>query len=230
MVTLQEMALMKDLRARDTWMVFRIIGEFVGGFDTLRALGPAVSVFGSARTAEGHPYYDLGVEVGRSLAEEGYAVITGGGPGAMEAVSRGAKEAGGRAVGLNIRLPFEQMPNPFNSIEVDFDYFFARKVMFMRYAQAFVVLPGGFGTMDEFFEALTLIQTEKVPRVPLILVGSAYWTGLLTWFREQLLSLETISPEDMDLVQVVDTACEVTRILREHGPDRGPAPEVSPRA
>ena len=205
---------MQDLKAKDTWMVFRIIGEFVEGFDTLRDVGPAVSVFGSARLQPGDRYYDLAVEIGRELAKDGWAVITGGGPGIMEAASKGAAEAGGTSVGLNIKLPFEESANGFSTVSVDFDYFFARKVMFIRYAQAYVVLPGGFGTLDELTEALTLIQTNKIRNFPVVLVGSEFWRGWLDRARTSLVGLGTIDPADLDLMQVADSADEVLDLVR----------------
>ena len=206
---------MKDLKSSDTWMVFKIMGEFVEGFETLRTLGPAVSVFGGSRFTEDSPYYTLGVEVGRKLAKAGFAVITGGGPGIMEAGCKGAAGEGGEAVGLNIKLPFEQDANTFSTIKVDFDYFFARKVMFMRYAQAYVVLPGGFGTMDEFFEALTLIQTNKIRNFPVVLVGSDFWGGLLDWMGDRMVALGTISSDDRHIYSVVDTADEVLEVVQQ---------------
>jgi len=205
---------MQDLKAKDTWMVFRIIGEFVEGFDTLRDVGPAVSVFGSARLQPGDRYYDLAVEIGRELAKDGWAVITGGGPGIMEAASKGAAEAGGTAVGLNIKLPFEESSNGFSTLSVDFDYFFARKVMFIRYAQAYVVLPGGFGTLDELTEALTLIQTNKISNFPVVLVGTAFWRGWLEWARTSLVDLGTIDSADLDRMQLADSADEVLDLVR----------------
>jgi len=192
----------------DAWRVLRIQSEFVEGFGTLADLGPAISVFGSARTGEGTDEYALGVEIGRRLAEEGWAVITGGGPGAMESANRGADEAGGVSVGLGIELPFETGLNPWVGIGVDFRYFFARKVMFLRYAQGFVVLPGGFGTLDELFEALTLVQTGTVTRFPVVLVGTEFWGPLVEWIRGTLTARGMISPGDADLITVVDTAEE----------------------
>ena len=205
---------MKDLKASDTWMVFKIMGEFVEGFETLRKLGPAVSVFGGARFEEGDEQYHLGRAIGAKLAAAGFAVITGGGPGVMEACCRGASEAGGEAVGLNIKLPFEQDSNPYATIKVDFDYFFARKVMFMRYAQAYVVLPGGFGTMDELFEALTLVQTNKIKNFPIVLVGREFWSGLLEWLRATMVPAGTISAEDLSIYTLVDTPEEVLEAVR----------------
>ena len=206
---------MKDFKTEDTWMVFKILGEFVDGFETLRKLGPAVSIFGGARFPEDSREYRLGLEVAEALAREGWAVITGGGPGIMEAANRGAAMAGAPSVGLLIELPWETQANPFVNIEVDFDYFFARKVMFMRYAQAYVVLPGGFGTLDELFEALTLIQTAKIRNFPVVLVDSTFWKGLIDWIRETMLARKTISDKDMFLWKIADSAEEVVAIVKE---------------
>ena len=199
----------------DPWRALRILSEFVEGFDALAAIGPAVSVFGSARTPEGHPHYELARQIGRLLAESGYAVITGGGPGAMEAANRGCKEGGGLSVGCNIELPHEQDLNAYVDLSVEFRYFFARKTMFVKYADAFVILPGGFGTLDELFEALTLIQTGKISDFPVILVGSEYWRGLLEWVREVLIEYNAISARDMDLLRLTDDPDEVVRIVKE---------------
>jgi uncharacterized protein (TIGR00730 family) len=202
----------------DPWRSLRILSEFIEGFDALASLGPAVSVFGTARVHEGHPTYALAREIGRRLAQEGYAVITGGGPGAMEAANRGCQEAGGLSVGLNIELPHEQRLNPYVDLGVEFRYFFVRKVMFVKYADAFVILPGGFGTLDELFESLTLIQTTKIHHFPVILVGVAYWAGLLDWLRAVVLPAEAIAPGDLELFKVTDDPEEVIRILREFQP------------
>jgi len=188
----------------DPWRVMRIQSEFVEGFGALAEVGPAVSVFGSARTKPDHPDYAMAVEVGRGLAEAGYAVITGGGPGIMEAANKGASEAGGLSVGLGIELPFEQGMNHYVDLGVNFRYFFARKTMFVKYAEGFVVLPGGFGTFDELFEALTLVQTHKVTGFPLVLVGTDYWTGLLEWLRSAVLARGMIGEIDLDLITLVD--------------------------
>lgn len=193
----------------DPWRVLRIQGEFVEGFEELAELGPAVSLFGSARTKEDDPFYSAAVESARLLAEAGLAIITGGGPGMMEAGNRGAKLGGGISVGLNIELPFEQHLNPYLDIPIDFRYFFVRKVMFVKYAQAFVIFPGGFGTMDELFESLTLIQTGKISNFPVIMFGSEYWSGLLTWIKEKMLTGGKISPADLDLLTVTDSPEEV---------------------
>lgn len=198
----------------DPWRALRILSEFVDGFDAMAAVGPAVTVFGSARTGEGTPTYDLARTIGRKLAEAGYAVITGGGPGAMEGANRGCREGGGLSVGCNIELPHEQSLNAYVDLGVEFRYFFARKVMFVKYAVGFVILPGGFGTLDELFEALTLIQTGKVRHFPVILVGSAYWSGLLDWIRGTLLEAGAIGEGDLDLLQITDDPDEVVRLMR----------------
>ena len=201
----------------DPWRVMRIQSEFVEGFGALAEVGDAVSVFGSARTKPDSPIYAQGVEVGRRLAEAGYAVITGGGPGIMEAANRGASEAGGLSVGLGIELPFEQGLNEWVDLGVNFRYFFARKTCFVKYSQGFVVLPGGFGTFDELFESLTLVQTHKVTEFPIVLIGSDYWGGLLSWLRGPVVDTGTISPSDLDLIQVVDDPAEAVRIVADHG-------------
>ena len=198
----------------DPWRVLRIQSEFVEGFGLLSELPRAVSVFGSARTPADHPHYAAGVAIGAALAQAGYAVMTGGGPGAMEAANRGACEAGGLSVGLGIELPFEQELNEWVDVGITFRYFFVRKTMFVKYAQAFVILPGGFGTLDELFEALTLVQTRKVTRFPVILVGRDYWSGLLTWIRDTMAATGTISPGDLDLVTVTDDVGEVIAAIR----------------
>jgi uncharacterized protein (TIGR00730 family) len=197
----------------DTWRVLRIQAEFVEGFGALAELGRAVSVFGSARTPRDAPEYALAVEIGRLFAEAGYAVITGGGPGVMEAANRGACEAGGVSVGLGIELPFEQGMNEWVDIGVDFRYFFARKTMFVKYAQGFVVLPGGFGTLDELFEALVLVQTRKVTSFPVVLLGSDYWSGLVDWLRRTVLVHGNIASRDLDLFTIVDDPAEAVRIV-----------------
>ncbi|MDP9820532.1 LOG family protein [Nocardioides massiliensis] len=216
----------------DVWRVMKIQAEFVEGFDALSELGHAVSVFGSARTAADHPYYAHGLEVGRRLVEEGFAVITGGGPGAMEAANRGAQEAGGMSVGLGIELPHEQGMNPWVTHGINFRYFFARKMMFVKYAQGFIVLPGGFGTFDELFEALTLVQTQKVTSFPIVLVGTAYWRGLVDWLRDTAAAEGMISAADVDRLQLTDDLEEAVRAMveardvDEGGPGEGehPAP------
>ena len=198
----------------DPWRVLRIQSEFVEGFGLLAELPRAVSVFGSARTPRDHPHYAAGVQIGAALAQAGYAVITGGGPGAMEAANRGASEAGGLSVGLGIELPFEQDLNEWVDVGIAFRYFFVRKTMFVKYAEAFVILPGGFGTLDELFEALTLVQTRKVTRFPVILFGTAYWSGLVDWIRGTMGETGTISPADLDLFTVTDDVAEVVAVIQ----------------
>ena len=204
-----------EIKTNDSWAIFKIMGEFVNGFEKMSAIGPCVSIFGSARVRPGQPYYDLAVKVAQRVAEAGYGIITGGGPGIMEAGNKGANLAGGTSVGLNIELPFEQHDNPFidSDKSLDFDYFFVRKVMFVKYSQGFVVMPGGFGTLDEFFEALTLIQTNKIHKFPIILVGSEFWKGLIDWIKTTLVQEGKISPGDLDLIQLVDTEDEVVNII-----------------
>ncbi len=199
----------------DPWRVLRIQSEFVEGFGTLAELGPAVSIFGSARTSRDDPDFAFAERLGHRLAKEGFAVITGGGPGIMEAANKGASDGGGVSVGLGIELPFEQGINPWVDVGIEFRYFFVRKTMFVKYAQAFVVLPGGFGTLDELFEALVLVQTHKITAFPVILVGSAFWSGLLEWVRGPLLEAKKISPADLELVQVTDSVDEVIAIIRD---------------
>ena len=203
--------LLEELRPKDSgdpWMVFKIIGEFVEGFDTMRDVGPAISIFGSARTRPDDPWYDMGAKVAEQLAKRGYAVITGGGPGLMEAANLGAPRAGGLSIGLNIALPMEQDPNPHQDLSLYFRYFFARKVCFAKYALGYVVLPGGFGTLDEFFEALTLIQTRKMSNFPIVLMGKDYWSGLLDWIQQTMLARGTISAGDLDLFHLTDDPVE----------------------
>lgn len=206
------------IKITDSWQIFKIMAEFVNGFEKLSLIGPCVSLFGSARTKPGSVYYTLAEEVGAKLCEAGYGVITGGGPGIMEAGNKGAKSVGGKSVGVNIGLPFETKANDFvdNDKLIQFDYFFVRKVMLVKYAQAFVVFPGGLGTMDELFEALTLIQTQKIDKFPIVLVGSEYWKGLIDWMKETMLDKEqTISPHDMFLFKTADNADDVINIITE---------------
>ena len=204
-----------EIKTNDSWAIFKIMGEFVSGFERMSRIGPSVSIFGSARTKSDHKYYKLATEIAQKIVENGYGVITGGGPGIMEAGNKGAHIGGGTSVGLNIDLPFEQHDNPYidSDKSLDFDYFFVRKVMFVKYAQGFVVMPGGLGTLDELFEALTLIQTEKIKAFPIILVGKSYWGGLLDWIKKQLLKEKNISPEDLNLIQIVETPEEVLLAL-----------------
>ncbi|NLG23047.1 MAG: TIGR00730 family Rossman fold protein [Actinomycetales bacterium] len=199
----------------DPWRVMRIQSEFVEGFGTLSELGPAVSVFGSARILPGHPVYDLSVAVGEALVTAGYAVITGGGPGTMEGANLGAAQAGGTSVGLGIELPFEAGLNPHVNLGINFRYFFARKTMFVKYSQGFIVLPGGYGTLDELFEAVTLVQTGKVTNFPIVLMGTDFWSPLLQWLRDVLVSEGTIAEGDLDLLHLTDDPAEAVRIVRE---------------
>ncbi|AEE20711.1 TIGR00730 family Rossman fold protein [Dokdonia sp. 4H-3-7-5] len=205
-----------EKKTNDSWAIFKIMGEFVNGFEKMSRIGPCVSIFGSARTKPDNKYYKLATEVAEKIANNGYGVITGGGPGIMEAGNRGAHLAGGTSVGLNIELPFEQHDNPYidSDKSLDFDYFFVRKVMFVKYSQGFVVMPGGFGTLDELFEAITLIQTHKIQKFPIILVGTEFWGGLMDWVKTTLLdSFQNISAGDMDLIHLVDTSDEVIEVL-----------------
>tara|TARA_B100001059_G_scaffold234274_1_gene276386 strand:+ start:1467 stop:2153 length:687 start_codon:yes stop_codon:yes gene_type:complete len=213
---LQQHKSWNEIKTNDSWALFKIMGEFVNGFEKMSKIGPCVSIFGSARTPEDTGHYKLAVDTAKAIVKAGYGVITGGGPGIMEAANKGANEAGGTSVGLNIELPFEQKNNEYidKDKSLDFDYFFVRKVMFVKYSQGFVVMPGGVGTLDELFEAITLIQTNKIEKFPIILVGSSYWKGLLNWIKEILLvKNKAISPEDLDLIQLVDTPKQVTDIL-----------------
>lgn len=205
-----------ESKAHSSWQIFKIMAEFVDGFETMAKIGPCVSIFGSARTKPGQKYYEMTVDIAKRLGEEGFGIITGGGPGIMEAANKGAQLAGAKSVGLNIELPFEQQSNPFIDKDkmVHFDYFFVRKVMFTKYAQGFIMMPGGFGTMDEFFEVATLIQTEKFEDSPMVLVGKSYWTGLINWMHEVMLEQEkNISPGDLDLLKIVDTPKEAVQYI-----------------
>jgi uncharacterized protein (TIGR00730 family) len=207
-----------EIKAASSWQIFKIIAEFVEGFEKMSRIGPCVSIFGSARTKPDNKYYLLAEEIGRKLTEKGFGVITGGGPGIMEAGNKGAKLAGGKSVGLNIDLPFEQFSNPYIDSDklINFDYFFVRKLMFIKYAQGFIVLPGGFGTMDELFEALTLIQTRKIGKFPIVLVGSSYWQGLIDWLKSTMHDVErNINLDDLDLMKIVDTADEAVDHIEE---------------
>ncbi|MBI5599366.1 MAG: TIGR00730 family Rossman fold protein [Deltaproteobacteria bacterium] len=210
------MSTIDDLKGKETWRLFRILSEFVEGFEELSDIGPAVSIFGSARFSPRNRYYKKAVEVARILSENGYAVITGGGGGIMEAANRGAALNKGRSVGLNITLPREQKPNHYQNVSVNFRYFFARKVMFVKYAMGYVCMPGGFGTMDEFFEALTLIQTHKIYPFPLILFGSDYWAPIIALMKNTMLRYGTISEEDLNIIKVTDDPHEVVSIINKH--------------
>jgi uncharacterized protein (TIGR00730 family) len=207
--------LVDALSIEESWRMFRIMAEFVEAIEELSQLGFAVSIFGSARVTPQDEYYKKTVHLARRLAEKGFAVITGGGPGIMEAANRGAAEGGGKSVGMNIRLPFEQKPNVYSNINIDYKYFFIRKVMFVKYAMAYVILPGGFGTMDEFFEALTLIQTKRIKAFPVILMGSDYWSGLLEWMKSTMVGEGKILPEDLDLIHVVDDPDQVVKHIQK---------------
>ncbi|MBX9689955.1 MAG: TIGR00730 family Rossman fold protein [Candidatus Obscuribacterales bacterium] len=200
-----------EITAKDTWRIFRIMSELVEGFDSLSKIGPAVSIFGSKRCQPGDPEYQLAETLAFKLAESGFAVITGGGPGIMEAGNKGAKLAGGKSVGLNIKLPFEQGGNQYQTLSVDFRYFFLRKLMFIKYAMAFIILPGGFGTVDELFEALNLMQTDKIKRFPLYLVGSEFWGGLLDWLKETVVKRGLLYENELALIQVIDDPDELVR-------------------
>ncbi|MBI4826244.1 MAG: TIGR00730 family Rossman fold protein [Nitrospirae bacterium] len=207
---------MDDLKNSEPWRIFRILAEIVEGFETLHDLGPAVTIFGSARMTPGSFYYEMAVDLGRKLSEEGFAVISGGGPGIMEGANKGAKEGIGKSVGLNIEIAAEQIPNKYQDISLSFRYFFVRKLMFIKYASAFVIFPGGFGTMDELFEALTLSQTKKISPFPIVLIGKDYWSGLIDWFKQTLVKNNAIDPEDMGLISLVDDVDDVCKILKEH--------------
>ena len=208
--------MVEDLKGKETWRLFRIMSEFIEGFDELSDIGPAVSIFGSARLNQNNKYYKKCVEVSDLLSKNGYAVITGGGGGIMEAANKGAAQNKGVSVGLNITLPKEQKPNKYQSKSLHFKYFFARKVMFVKYAIGYVCMPGGFGTLDEFFEALTLIQTHKIYPFPLILFGKEYWSPLVDFMKNSMLKYKTISPEDMDFIVMTDSAKEVLEIINRH--------------
>ena len=207
-----------EIKTNDSWSIFKIMGEFVEGYEKLSAIGPCISIFGSARTIPEDKYYKLAEEIAAEIVDRGYGVITGGGPGIMEAANKGANKKNGKSVGLCIKLPFEDTNNKFidKDKELNFDYFFVRKVMFVRYAQGFVVMPGGFGTLDEVFEAITLIQTHKVEKFPIILVGSEFWSGMLDWIKETLLKENNnISSKDLELIKIADTKEDVIDILEE---------------
>ena len=207
-----------EIKTNDSWAIFKIMSEFVEGYERMAKIGPCISIFGSARTKPDNPYYELGIEVAEKFALLGYGIITGGGPGIMEAANKGAQKGHGKSVGLNIDLPFEQNHNPYIDQEhnLEFDYFFVRKVIFVKYAQGFVILPGGLGTLDELFEALTLIQTKKINKRPVVLIGHQYWDGLFQWIKEAMLSQESnISEEDLDLFKIVDTADEAVKHIED---------------
>jgi uncharacterized protein (TIGR00730 family) len=207
--------LVDALSIEESWRIFRIMAEFVDAFETLSKLKESVTIFGSARVRPGDPYYEKAEYLSRRLAENGFGVITGGGPGIMEAANKGAAAAGGKSVGMNIRLPYEQKPNPYANIVIEYKYFFIRKVMFIKYAVAYVILPGGFGTIDELFEALTLIQTKRIKCFPVILMGSEYWQGLVDWLKNTMLKNDKITPGDLDIFQVIDDPDEVVKHIKK---------------
>ena len=207
-----------EIKSADSWAIFKVMGEFVEGYDKLAKIGPCVSIFGSARTPADSPYYEMAVEIAAKLVRHGYGVITGGGPGIMEAGNKGAFLQGGKSVGLNIQLPFEQNHNHYIDRDkvINFDYFFVRKTVFIKYSQGFVVMPGGFGTLDELFEAITLIQTKKIGKFPIILVGRDYWSGLISWIKETMIQKErNANPEDLDIFSLVDTPTEAVKVIDE---------------
>lgn len=205
-----------DLKGDESWRMFRIISEFTEGFDKLAGIGFAISIFGSARTSPDDHYYKKAVEISERLAKENFSIISGGGPGIMAAANQGAFEQGGRSIGLNIELPHEQTPNEFQNLSLDFRYFFARKVMFVKYSMGYVCMPGGFGTLDEFLESLTLVQTNKIYRIPIILYGVEFWSGLLDWMKDKLLSHGTVSEEDFELIILTDSVDEVVQAMTRH--------------
>ncbi|VEN73075.1 Cytokinin riboside 5'-monophosphate phosphoribohydrolase [Candidatus Desulfarcum epimagneticum] len=207
--------LIDDFQLEESWRMFRIMGEFVEGIESMRDVGKAVSIFGSARTKPGDPVYQKAEEVAGLFAENGFSVITGGGGGVMEAANKGAAEAGGKSVGLNIILPFEQAPNSYANKQINFNYFFIRKVMFIKYAAAYIIMPGGFGTLDELFEAATLIQTHRIKPLPVILAGSAYWSGLKEWIESRMLEAGNISPEDLKMLRVLDDPAEILEEVKK---------------
>jgi uncharacterized protein (TIGR00730 family) len=217
----------KESLAHSSWQIFKIMAEFVDGFEALSRIGPCISIFGSARTQPGHKYYELTVEIAKRLSEEGFGIITGGGPGIMEAANKGAQLAGGKSVGLNIELPFEQHPNVFidRDKSLEFKYFFVRKTLFVKYAQGFIMMPGGFGTMDEIFEVATLIQTQKFKQSPMVLVGRDYWEGLVDWMKKSMAEKEgNVNTEDLELFHMVDTAEEVVNFLKDYYAEHPLAP------
>jgi len=208
--------LIDELSKEESWRIFRIMAEFVDSIEDLSRIHNGVTIFGSARVKPEDPYYQKAEKLGRLLVQNGFAVITGGGPGIMEAANKGAAEAGGQSVGMNIKLPFEQKPNPYANLQIDYKYFFIRKVMFVKYAVAYIIMPGGYGTMDEFFEALTLIQTKRVKSFPVIVMGSEYWRGLLDWLKDTMLRTNMILPFDIEMIQIMDEPEEVVKHIRKY--------------
>ena len=212
---MEKQFLIDDFKIGESWRLFKILGEFVEGVETLHDIGPAVSIFGSARIKPADPIYKQAEEIAALFVKNNFAVITGGGGGVMAAANKGAAEAGGTSVGLNISLPFEQKPNPYANVSLEFDYFFIRKVMFVKYAFAYIILPGGFGTLDELFEAVTLIQTQRIKALPVILVGSDYWSGLIDWIKSRLLKEKRLSAEDVDILQVLDDPEKIVQTVKK---------------
>ncbi|MBW1847815.1 MAG: TIGR00730 family Rossman fold protein [Deltaproteobacteria bacterium] len=212
---MEKQFLIDDFKMGESWRLFKILGEFVEGVEVLHDIGPAVSIFGSARSKPGAPEYKKAEEIAALFVKNNFAVITGGGGGVMEAANKGAAEAGGTSVGMNIILPFEQKPNKYSNVNIEFNYFFIRKVMFVKYALAYIIMPGGFGTLDELFEAVTLIQTHRIKPLPVILVGKDYWTGLLDWIKTCLLDEKRLSPEDFDILQVIDDPKEIVKAVKK---------------
>jgi hypothetical protein len=212
---MEKMKLRNDFTREDTWRIFRIMSEFVEGFEILSDVGKAVSIFGSSRTKPAEKYYKLAEEIAYLLAKEGYAIITGSGPAIMEAANKGAKRARGHSIGLNIQIPQEQKPNKYVDTLLDFHYFFVRKVMFVKYAKAFVIMPGGYGTLDEFYEAINLIQTKRIQKFPVVLFGGEYWQGMIKWLKEKVLKNGNISPHELDIFKIADTPKEVVAIINK---------------
>ena len=215
-----------SLLSRESWKIFQIMAEFVEGFERMAAVRPSVSIFGSARTMPEHPYYKLTVDIARELSDAGFSVVSGGGPGIMEAANKGAFEGKSPSIGLNIQLPHEQMNNPYQDISLSFKHFFSRKVMFVKYASAYVVMPGGFGTLDEFAEILTLVQTQKSRRIPIILVHRPFWQGLLDWFASTMVDEGVINKKDLDLIQIIDEPRQIVNAIFEHYEKRGFEPSA----
>jgi uncharacterized protein (TIGR00730 family) len=213
---MEKQYLVDELSKEESWRIFRIMAEFVESIEVLSGVHNAVTIFGSARVKPGDPYYQMAEKLGQLLAQNGFSVITGGGPGIMEAGNKGAAEAGGKSVGMNIKLPFEQKPNPYANLQLDYKYFFIRKVMFVKYAVAYVIMPGGYGTMDEFFEALTLIQTKRMKSFPVILMGRDYWQGLLDWLKNSMLQNDMILPFDIEMIQIIDEPEEVVKHIKKY--------------
>ncbi|MBP9165130.1 MAG: TIGR00730 family Rossman fold protein [Leptospiraceae bacterium] len=222
-------SIIEDLKGDQSWRIFRIISEFTEGFEKLSEVTDAISIFGSARLKPDDPYYIKTIELSTLLSQNGFAIITGGGPGVMEAANRGAYQQDQLSIGLNIELPMEQRPNPYQDISLDFRYFFVRKVMFVRYSMGYVCMPGGFGTLDEFFEALTLMQTNKIYPLPLVLFGTHFWGGLMDWIKSTLVEYQTISKEDLNLIKITDDPQEVLEIMQAHRKWRNEQPETSPQ-